>query len=176
VVSGRALALSTSTKSGGKFVIINLYQFTATNSVERDEVWDIIKIWILKHPNMKVILIGDFKCAPEGERKGYSLPLSDSIRKADKSLLDFCLETGGDLVPARHHSWIRGKQSAMLDNAITWNYHLSHPKISPFAARHKNYDHGVLSLALPAEDFIATYKVPKRNFHIPSDRVDVVFF
>jgi len=38
VVSGRALALSTTTKSGGKFVIINLYQFTAANLVEQQEV------------------------------------------------------------------------------------------------------------------------------------------
>jgi len=38
VVSGRALALSNRTKSGGKFVIINLYQFTAANPAEQKEV------------------------------------------------------------------------------------------------------------------------------------------
>jgi len=38
VVSGRALALSTTTKSGGKFVMIYLYQFTAADPVEQQEV------------------------------------------------------------------------------------------------------------------------------------------
>jgi len=66
VVSGRALALSTTTKSGGKFVIINLYQFMAANPVEQQEVWDIITAWVLKHPNDKIILIGDLNSAPSG--------------------------------------------------------------------------------------------------------------
>ena len=43
-------------------------------------------------------------------------------------------------------------------------------------ARHKHYDHGVLSLDLPLRDFATSYKVPKRNFDTPTDRVDVVFF
>ena len=34
----------------------------------------------------------------------------------------------------------------------------------------------VLSYALPHEDFITTFKAPKRSFNIPADRVDVVFF
>ena len=46
----------------------------------------------------------------------------------------------------------------------------------PFEAKHKRYDHGVLSFALPCEDFITSFKVPKRSFDIPTDRVDVVFF
>jgi len=50
VVHGRPLALATSTKSGGRFVIINLYQFTAFNPAEQAEVWEILKQWILKHP------------------------------------------------------------------------------------------------------------------------------
>ena len=83
MVSGRALALSTTTKSGGKFVIINLYQFTAANPVEQHEVWDIIAAWVLKHPNDKIILIGDLNSAPAGERTGYSLPLGNSLRQAD---------------------------------------------------------------------------------------------
>jgi len=51
VVSGRALALSTTTKSGGKFVIINLFQFTGANLVEKQEIWDIIAAWVLKYTN-----------------------------------------------------------------------------------------------------------------------------
>jgi len=92
-VSGRALALST----GGKFVIINLYQFTAVNPVEQQEVWDIIVVWVLKHPTDKIILVGNFNSAPAGERTGYSLPLSDSLRQADARLRNFCQDTGGDL-------------------------------------------------------------------------------
>jgi len=34
------MAQSTATKSGGKFIIINLYQFTAANLAEQKEVWD----------------------------------------------------------------------------------------------------------------------------------------
>jgi len=64
----------------------------------------------------------------------------------------------------------------LLDNAVTWNYHLSQPQVCPFEAKHKLYDHGVLSFALPTEDFITTFKALKRSFDIPTDRVDVVFF
>jgi len=176
VINGRTLALETSTKSGGKFVIINLYQFTAADPTGQAEVWETLQRWILKHPEMQIILIGDLNCAPEGGRYGYSLPLSDSLRRADTGLATFCDEAGGTLVPATHHTWIRGAQRAALDNAITWNYHLSHPQVSSLKARHKEYDHGVLSFALPTEDFISTYKVPKRNFDIPGEKVDVVFF
>jgi len=70
----------------------------------------------------------------------------------------------------------RGKQSASLDNAVTWNYPPSQPQVCPFVAKHKRYDHGVLSFAFPCEDFITSFKVPKRSFDIPTDRVDVVFF
>jgi len=168
------LALTTTTKSGVKFVIINLYQFTAANPAEQKEVWGIFAAWVLKHPNDQIILIGDFNSVTVGERTGYSLPLCDN--KADDSLHDFCQDTGGDLVSFKCHSWHRGKQSASLDNAVTWNHHLSQPQVSPFEAKHKLYDHRVLSFALPAEDFVTTFKVPKRNFDIPTDRVDVVFF
>jgi len=176
LVSGRALALSTTTKSGGKFVIINLYQFMAANPVEQQEVWDIIAAWVLKHTNDKIILIGHLNSAPAGEQTGYSLPLSNSLRQTDARLRDFCEDTGDDLTSSRCHSWRRGKQSASLDNAVTWNYPLSQPQICPFEAKHKRYDHGVLSFALPCEDFITSLKVPERSFDIPTDRVDVVFF
>jgi len=53
---------------------------------------------------------------------------------------------------------------------------LSQPQVCPFEAKHKRYDHGVLSFALPHEDFITSFKVLKRSFDIPTDRVDVVFF
>jgi len=152
-----------------------LYQFTAANPVEQQEVWDIIAAWVLKHPNDKIILIGYFNSAPAGERTGYSLPLSDSQRQADARLRDFCQDTGGDLASSRCHSWRRGKQSASLDNAVTWNYPLSQPQVC-LEAKHKRYDHGVLSFTLPHEDFIASFKDPKRSFDIPTDRVDVVFF
>jgi len=168
IVSGRALALTTTTKRGGKFVIINLYQFTAANPAEQKEVWDIFAAWVLKHPNDQIILIGDFKSATVGERTGYSLPLSDN--KADDSLHDFCQDTGGDLVSSKCHTWRRWKQNASLDNAVTWNHHLSQPQVSPFEAKHKLNDHRVLSFALPAEDLVTTFKVPKQNFDIPTDR------
>jgi len=158
-----------------KHVIINLYQFTAANPSEQDEVCDIIKAWILKHSNNKTILIGHFKYAPAGGRSGYFLPLSDTIRKADDSLLDFCQGNGGALVSSRHHAWSRRKQH-VAHNAITSNNHLSFPKVCAFVLRHKNYNHRVLSFTLPFEDFISTFKRPKRNFNISSDRVDVVFF
>jgi len=119
LVSGRALALSTANKSGGKFVIINLYQFMAANPAEQKEVWDSIVAWALKHPNDKIIPISDFNSAPADERTGYSLPLSDCLCQADARLLDFCQDTGGDLVSSRCHWWCRGKQSASLDNAVT---------------------------------------------------------
>ena len=61
------------TKSGGKFVIINLYQFTAANPAEQKEVWDIIAAWVQKHPNDQTILLSDYSSAPAGERTGYSL-------------------------------------------------------------------------------------------------------
>jgi len=86
-MSGRALALSTTTKSGGKFTIINLYQFTAANPTARGEVWDIITKWILRHTKDKIILIGDLNSAPENGRSGYSLPLNVDIKKADRGLL-----------------------------------------------------------------------------------------
>jgi len=175
ITGGRSLALSTITKRGGRFVIIHLYQFTAAHLAERDEVWDIIKAWILKHLNDRIILIGDFNCAPAGGRTGYSLP-PDNILKADDSLHDFCQGTGGALVSSKYHSWSRGNHRATLDNAITWNYHLSNPKVCSFASRHQSYDNGVLRFALPVEDFISTLKALKRNCNIPSDRVDVVFF
>ena len=107
------------------------------------------------------ILIGDFNCAPTGGRLGYSLPLGDNMRRADEGLSSFCEDTGGTLVPATHHTLTRGAQRAALDNAITWNYHLAHPQVSSFKARHKDYDQDVLSFALPVQDFISTYKVPK---------------
>jgi len=129
IIGSRSLALSTTTKSGGKFVIVNLYQFTAANPAKRDEVLDIIKAWILKYPDDRIIIIGDFNCAPAGGRTGYSLQLNDNVRKADDFLHDFCQGTGGALASSRHHSWSQGKQSTALDNAITWNYHLSHPKV-----------------------------------------------
>jgi len=176
VVSGRALALSTTTKSGGKFTIINLYQFTAAKPAAREEVWDIIAKWIRRHSKDKVILIGDLNSAPVHGRQGYSLPLSGDIRKADEGLLDFCQGTTSTLVSVRDHSWKRGKQSAALDNAVTWNYHLAGAQVCHVVARHKQYDHGVLSIELPLADFATSYKVPKRNFDIPTDRVDVVFF
>jgi len=103
VVSGKALALTTTTQHGGKFVIINLYQFTAANPVEQQEVWDIIAAWVLKHPNDKIILIGYLNSAPAGERTGYSLPLVVSLRQADARLRDFCQDTGGDLTSSRCH-------------------------------------------------------------------------
>ena len=112
------------------------------NPVEQQEVWDIIAAWVLKHPNDKIILIFDLNSAPAGERTGYSLPLSNSLRQADARLQDFCQDTGGDLTSSRHHSWRRGKQSASLDNAVTWNYPLSQPQVCPFEAKHKLYDHG----------------------------------
>jgi len=134
IVSGRALALSTKIKSGhgGKFVITNVYRFTAANPAEEKEVWDIIAAWVLKHSNDKLILIGDFDSAPARGRTGYSIPLSDSLRQADARLWDFCQDTGGDLGSSRCHSWRRGKQSSSLDNAITWNYPLSQPQVCPF--------------------------------------------
>jgi len=49
-------------------------------------------------------------------------------------------------------------------------------QVCPFEAKHKRYDHGVLSFALPHEDFITTSKAPKRSFDIPTVRVDVVLF
>jgi len=133
---------------------------------------------VLKHPNGKIILIGDLNSAPAGERTGYSLTLSESLCQADARLLNFCQDTGGNLASSRcrGHSWRRGKQSASLDNAVTWNYHLSQSQVCPFEAKHKRYDQGVLSFALPNEDFITTFKAPKRSFDIPTDRVDVVFF
>jgi len=124
----------------------------------------------------KIILIGHLNSAPAGEQTGYSLPLSNSLRQTDARLRDFCEDTGDDLTSSRCHSWRRGKQSASLDNAVTWNYPLSQPQICPFEAKHKRYDHGVLSFALPCEDFITSLKVPERSFDIPTDRVDVVFF
>jgi len=90
VGSGRALALSTTTKSGGEFVIYQFDQFTAANPAEQQEVWDIMTAWVLKHPNDKIILICDLKSAPAGERTGYSLPFSDSLSLADARLQDFC--------------------------------------------------------------------------------------
>jgi len=45
-----------------------------------------------------MILLGDFNRAPACERLGYSLPLIDSLCKADDSLQDFCQDTGGDPV------------------------------------------------------------------------------
>jgi len=83
---------------------------------------------------------------------------------------------GGDVASSRSHSWRRGKQSASLDNAVTWSYHLFQPQVCPFEAKHKRNDHGALSFALPNEDFITNFKAPKRSFDIPTDRVDVVFF
>jgi len=41
--------------------------------------------------------------------------------------------------------------------------------------KHKRYDHGVLSCALPHEDLITSFKAPERSFDIPPDSVDVVF-
>ena len=146
IFSGRALVLSNTTKSGGKFVVINLYQFTAANPAEQKEVWDIIAVWVLKHPNDKIVLIGYFNGAPAGERTRYSLPLSGSLCKADDRLQDFCQGTGFDLVSSKCYSWRWGKQSACLDNAVTWNYRLSQPQVCPFEAKHKLYDHGVLTL------------------------------
>jgi len=84
----------TTTKSCGKFVIINLYQFTAANLAKQKEVWDIIAAWVLKHPNDKISLISDFNSAPAGERTGYSLQFSDSLCQADAILRDFCQDTG----------------------------------------------------------------------------------
>ena len=133
-------------------------------------------MWVLQHPNDKIILISDFNSAPASERTKYSLPLSISLRQADARLRDFCKDTGGDLASLGCHSWRRGKQSASLDNAVTWNYPLSQPQVCPFEAKHKWYDHVVLSFALPHEDFITKIKAPKRTFNIPTDRVDVVFF
>jgi len=83
---------------------------------------------------------------------------------------------GGDLTSSSCDSWRRGKQSASFDNTITWNYPLSQPQVCPFEAEHERYDHGVLSVALPFKDFITSFKVPKRSFDIPTDRVDLVFF
>jgi len=91
-------------------------------------------------------------------------------------LLGFCQDTGGDLASSRCHPWRRGKFSASLDNAVTWNYHLSQPQVCPFEAKHKQYVHGVLSFALPNEDFKTTFKAPKRSFNIPTDWVNIVFF
>jgi len=178
IVSGRIWALSITTTSGGQIFIINLYQFTAANPAEQKEVCDIIAAWVLKHPDDKIILIGDFNSAPAGQRTGYSLPLSESLCQADATLLDCCQDMGGNLASSRYrrHSWRRGKQSASLDNTVTWNYHVSQPQVCRFEAKHKRYDHGVLSFALPNEDFITTLKVPKRSFDIPTDMVDVVFF
>lgn len=122
-----------------------------------------------------MILIGDFNSVPSGGRTGSSLPFSYSIRKADDSLHDFCQGTGGILVFSRYHSWSRGKQRAALDNAVTWNYHLFCPKVCPFEARHKSYNHRVLSFAALVEDFITTFKASKQNFNIPIDRVNVFF-
>ena len=95
-----------------------------------------------------------------------------------KSVEELIVEIHGirnSVVASRRHSWRRGKQSASLDNTVTWNYPLSQPQVCPFEAKHKRYDHGVLSFALPCEDFITSFKVPKRSFDIPTDRVDVVF-
>ena len=82
-------------KSGGKFTIINLYQFTAVKPRERGEVWDVIKIWILTHSKDKVIHIGGFNSASAGGRTGYSLPLGDDIQNADDGLQDVCRGTDG---------------------------------------------------------------------------------
>ena len=101
---------------------------------------------------------------------------SDSLCQADARLLDFCQDTGGDLVSSRCNSWRRGQQSTSLNNTVTWNYHpFSTPGLH-FEAKHKFYDHGVLGFALPIEDFITTFKALKGSFDILTDRVDVVLF
>ena len=114
--------------------------------------------------------------APACEQTAYLLPLSDSLFQADARLQGFCQDTRGDLVSSKCHSWRRGKQSASLNNAVTWNYHRCQLQVCPFEVKHKLYDHGVLSFSLPAEDFITTFKAPKRSFDIPTDKIDVVFF
>ena len=62
-----------------------------------------------------------------------------------------------------HLFW--GKQRTALDNAVTWNYHLFCHKVCPFEARHKSYNHRVLSFAALVEDFITTFKASKQFQH-----------
>ena len=175
ISTGRVLALTTKTKDGGVFNVINLYQFTADKTDEREQIWKIISDWISKHPNERTILIGDFNCSGQCDRWGYVLPLHKSLSSADEQLRDFCEKSGGQLTSPPRHTWSRDGHKAVLDHAVTWNMALTSPKVDHLGESHKNYDHGRTSFGLPPEDFLRR-STPARDFTFLSDKVDVIHF
>ena len=46
ISAGRLLALTTKTKNGGERNIINMYQFTAEKTMEREQMWKIVRDWV----------------------------------------------------------------------------------------------------------------------------------
>ena len=167
--------MTTKTKDGGTFNIINLYQFTADKADDREQIWKIISDWISKHPSERTILVGDFNCSGQGDQWGYVLPLHKSLTSADKKLRDFCEASGGLLVSPPGHTWSRDGHKAVLDHAVTWNMTITSPKVDHPGESHKNYDHGRTSFGLPPEDFLRR-STPARDFAFLADKVDVIHF
>ena len=68
-----------------------------------------------------------------------------------KSVEELIVEIHGirnSVVASRRHSWRRGKQSASLDNTVTWNYPLSQPQVCPFEAKQEE----MLFIGIQMED------------------------
>ena len=172
---GRLQVISTKTKDGGKLNIINMYQFTAENIMEREELWKYVRDWVARRPLEKTILVGDLNCAGPGGREGYAHPLHSSLSAADKGLLDFCDSSDGTLTSPPGFTWARGNQRAVLDHAVSWNMVISSPKVEHLGEIHKRYDHDCVSFGLPAEDFLRR-PIPTRDFTLTADKIDVVHF
>jgi len=169
------LALTTKTKDGGKFNIINLYQFTADTVDDRERVWKVIREWVAKHSSERTILVEDLNYAGQGGRLGYALPLHKSLTTADKGLKDFCGASDGMLISPPGFTWTRGEQKAVLDHAVTWNMAISSPKVDYLGESHKRYDHGRTSVGFPAEDFLRR-PTPTRDFTFLANKVDLIHF
>jgi len=173
--AGRSLSITTKTKNGGKLHIINLYQYTANEGGEQDEIWELIRIWNSRHPGERVILIGDLNGSIPGGRHNFKHPMEKNLADADARLQRFYAKAKGTIWTPKEYTWKRGDKRAKLDHGICWNLPLTEPRSIFNLNPHQRYDHSVISFGLPAEEF-ARKPQPSRRPLAPTDKIDAVFF
>jgi len=141
------------TPTGTTFQFMNIYQFTAANTMGQTDMCTTTEKWINKQKNNQIILQGDLNCTHPGYQWDYAQPLNKDLGTADNKLEHFLKNTSGHFYAQQEHTWKDKECQAALDHVLTWNYHLPPHTTRPIPKSHKKFDHCQIWTQLPHLDF-----------------------
>jgi hypothetical protein len=194
LLKGRALCIKAKLSSGMEIFVINIYQFTAGAEEKQKILWEVLIGWVKRRGGSRILLIGDFnstlldpgtlqgrECGCRGDcgcnRIGYTLPLTRSIQRADKRLLEFVTDSKGTILSPLTHTWKRAEKGAILDHAVLWGIDSdTAPTVRWSKTVGKKYDHGQILLHID-NTLLPTptpHRLPEQKD--PPMRVDPVAF